>query len=47
MSYPRLIGIQYATGEIAPEGIKRLGQSRNDTQMWMCLKTDAVKNNFA
>ena len=23
--------------EIAPEGMKRLSQSRNDTQFWMCL----------
>ena len=35
--------------EIAPEGMKRLCQSRNSTQLWMCLvvkvKSDAVKNN--
>ena len=35
---------------IAPERIKWLGQSRNDTQLWMCLvvkvKSDAVKNNI-
>ena len=35
--------------EIAPERMKRLGQSRNDVQLWMCLvvkvKSDAVKNN--
>ena len=35
--------------EIAPEGMKRLRQSRNSTQLWMCLvvkvKSDAVKNN--
>ena len=24
-------------GEIAPERMKRLGQSRNDAQSWMCL----------
>ena len=34
---------------IAPERIKWLGQSGNDTQLWMCLvvkvKSDAVKNN--
>ena len=33
---------------IAPERMKQLGQSRNDTQFWMCLlvkvKSDAVKN---
>ena len=37
--------------EIAPERIKRLGQGRNDVQLWMCLvvkvKSDAVKNNIA
>ena len=37
--------------EIAPERMKRLGQSRNDVQLWMCLvvkvKSDAVKNNIA
>ena len=34
---------------IAPEGMQLLGQSGNDTQLWMCLvvkvKSDAVKNN--
>ena len=34
--------------EIAPEGMKRLSQSRNYTQLWMCLvvkvKSDAVKS---
>ena len=37
--------------EIAPEGMKRLSQSENNTQLWMCLvmkvKSDVVKNNFA
>ena len=37
--------------EIAPEGMKRLGQSRNNAQLWMCLvvkiDSDAVKNNIA
>ena len=36
---------------ISQERMKRLGQSRNDTQLWMCLlvkvKPDAVKNNIA
>ena len=31
--------------------MKQLGQSRNNTQLWMCLvvkvKSDAVKNNIA
>ena len=35
--------------EIASERIKRLGQSGNDTQLWICLvvkvKSHAVKNN--
>ena len=34
----------------APERMKRLGQSRGDSQLWMCLvvkvKSDAVKNNI-
>ena len=34
--------------KIAPERMKRLGQSRNDAKFWMCLvvkvKSDAVKN---
>ena len=38
-------------GEIAPETMKMLSQSRNDTQLWICLvvkgKSDAVKNNIA
>jgi len=54
---PRSEGVQYATGEsrgqllIAPERIKRLGQSGNDAPWWMCLvvkvKSDAVRNNIA
>ena len=50
---PRSVGVQYDTGdsrETAPEGMKRLSQSRNNTQLWMCLvvkvKSDAVKNNI-
>ena len=39
------------SGEIAPEGMKRLSQSRNNTQLWMCLvvkvKSNAVKNSIA
>ena len=35
--------------EIAPEGMKRLSQSGNDIQLWICLevkvKSDVVKNN--
>ena len=37
--------------EIAPEEMKRLSQSGNNTQSWMYLvvkvKSDAVKNNIA
>ena len=53
----RLEGIQYTTGKgreqllIAPERMKQLGQSRNNSQLWMCLvvkvKSDAMKNNIA
>ena len=36
--------------EIAPEGMKRLSQSGNNAQLWMCLmvkvKSDAVKTNI-
>ena len=36
---------------IAPERIKRSGQSGNDAPWWMCLvvkvKSDAVRNNIA
>ena len=39
------------SGEIAPEGMKRLSQSDKNTQLWMCLvvkvKSDAIKNNTA
>ena len=55
---PRSEGIQYAKlgkseGQLltAPEGKKRLGQSRNDAQLWMCLvvkvNSHAVKNSIA
>ena len=34
---------------IAPVRMKQLGQSRNDTQLWLVVKvkSDAVKNNIA
>ena len=39
------------SGEITPERMKTLGQSRNDAQFWMGLvvkiKSSAVKNNIA
>ena len=53
---PRSEGVQYATVEeqkaiIAPERMKRLGQSGNDAQLWMCLvlrgKSNAIKNDTA
>ena len=51
---PRSVDAQYATeksGEMAPEGMKRLSRSENNAQLWMCLvvkvKLDAVKNNIA
>ena len=35
---------------IAPERMKGLGQSGNDTPLWMCLgvkvKSDAIKDNY-
>ena len=38
------------SGEITPERMKRLAQSRNDAQLWMCLvvklTSDVVKNNI-
>ena len=38
------------SGEIVPEGVKRLSQSGNNAQLWMCLvvkvKSDAVKSNI-
>ena len=52
---PRSEGLQYATGkELSPIiksslKMKQLGQSRNDTQLWMCLvvneKSNTVKSN--
>ena len=39
------------SGEIAPEGMKRLSKSAISNQLWMSLvvkvKFDAVKNNIA
>ena len=39
------------SGETTPERMKRQSQSKNNTQLWMCLlmevKSDAVKNNIA
>ena len=51
---PKSVNAQYANGEggeTAPEGMKRLSQSGNNTHLWMRLvvkvKSDAVKNNIA
>ena len=51
---PRSEGVQHVTGEewrIHSRKMKRLGQSRNNTQLWLCLlvrvKSNAVKNNIA
>jgi len=39
------------SGEIGPEGMKRLSQSINSAQLWTCLvvkvKFSALKNNIA
>ena len=50
---PRSVDAQHASresGEIAPEGMKRLNQSRNNAPLWMCLmvkvKSSYVKNNI-
>ena len=50
-------GVQYTTREEcstiinSSRKMKRLGQSRNDIQLWLCLvmkiKSNAVKNNIA
>ena len=46
----RSVGAQKG-GETATEGMKRLSQSRNNAQVWMCLvvkvKSNGVKNNIA
>ena len=51
---PRLVGAQYATGDqwrITPERMKRWSQSKNNTQLWMCLaieaRSNAIKSNIA
>ena len=51
---PRLVGVQYATGEEqrkVPKRVKGMRQSGNDAQLWMYLvvklKPDAIKNNSA
>jgi len=49
----RLLAVQYDTGEngeITPKRMKRVSQSGNYAQLWMCLvvkvKSSAVKNNI-
>ena len=51
---PRLVGARVLlekSGEIAPEGMKMLSQSKTNAQLWMWLvkevNSDAVKNNTA
>ena len=51
---PRLVGANILlekSGEIAPEEIKRLSKSRNNTQLRLCIivkvKSDDVKNDIA
>ena len=51
---PRLVGVQYATGEEWRNSSRRneeANQSRNDFQLWMCLvvkvKSDVIKNGIA
>ena len=51
---PRLVGAQYATGDlwrITPERMKGWSQSKNNTQLWMGLvieaRFNAVKSNIA
>ena len=45
----KLVGAQKG-GETATEGMKKLSQSGNNAQLWICLllkvKSDAVKNNI-
>ena len=41
---PRSVGAQYVleiSGEITPERMKRWSQSKNNTQLWMCLVIEA------
>ena len=49
--FNKLLGKSAGQLQIAPERMKWLGQSGNDTQLKMCLvvkvKSDAVKNNIA
>ena len=51
---PRLVGAQYITGEeqrSSSRGMKRLSQSGNNAQLWMCLvvkvKSSAIKKKIA
>ena len=51
---PRSVGAQHGTaegGEIAPERMRRLIQSKNNTELWVSLvievKSDAMKTNIA
>ena len=51
---PRSVGTQYATGEEWRNNSRKMktwNQSKNNTQLWMCLvmeaRSDAVKSNIA
>ena len=51
---PRAVGpnmLLERRGEIALERMKRLSQSKNNTELWICLvikvKSETVKNNTA
>ena len=51
---PKSIGahmLLQISGEITPERMKGWSQSKNNTQLWMCLvieaRFDTVKNNIA
>ena len=41
---PRSVGAQHATGEITPERMKGLSQSKNNTQLWMGLVMEVKPN---
>ena len=48
--FSRSVGAQNASGEEAPERMKRWSQSENNTQLWMWLvmevKANAAKNSM-
>ena len=42
--HPRSVGAQNASGEEAPERMKRWSQSKNNTQLWMWLVMEVKSN---